>query len=480
MCTSPIYIHNKSLYFHPALTSSLVQVPCNNCEACRDARKSMWEDRLCLEVGEWYKNGGIGLMITLTYNNSCLPRFRYDGKSVVCFSSSDIQAFLARVKTRCNRMYGKDFYRYFICSEYGKNTKRPHYHCIFLIKDPSKYVEFVEMCRECWCWLYLPDANGVKRPASSLGFLFPKFDGKYYVDDRGRNKDPRFRSQKAGAKYVCKYICKDLDYYSLPLVKEFECLSSFQDKKPKSWKSNNLGFSAISTIVDTNDCSKIQDLLTKGVWCEITQKYVKLWDSAISRLMYNNVYNGRVSVRTGKKLYDRELSDFGRMYLWFAFKARVERTTLKMYQRALLARSSNMLKQYSLTSKSLFICSEFKYYAFYHCLLKQLSPMQLASRFKTFHYNIDDFFNIDNWEMFYILRHDSVTLSSCDYPFAVSDEDIAVLLPLLAPYEQFEELYTRLSIQLEKMNIAEYKRRGEAIERAKHAGGIYVFPQNLC
>ena len=145
MRLSPITIKSNARYYSPFLTSALLEVPCGCCDACRDARKSTWEDRLCLEVSEWYKNGGIGLMLTFTYNNDCLPHFERDGVSVECFSPSDVSAFLNRVKVRSSREFGSDFYRYFICSEYGKNTKRPHYHAIFLIRDESKYVQFVEM-----------------------------------------------------------------------------------------------------------------------------------------------------------------------------------------------------------------------------------------------------------------------------------------------------------------------------------------------
>lgn len=480
MCLSPRYIHVHSLYTHPALSVDGIFVPCRECEACRDARKSMWEDRLCLEVEQWYKNGGIGLMLTFTYNDDCLPHYYRDGSSVVCFSSSDINAFLNRVKVRSARMFGPDFYRYFVCSEYGKNTKRPHYHVDFLIKDPSKYVEFVEMCRECWTWLYVTDKKGHKRPAAPLGFMFPKYDGKHYVDDHGKPKDPRFRSKKAGAKYACKYICKDLDYYALDDVKMFENNIDFKDKKPKSWKSNNLGFSAISAIVEKGNKEDIQKLLSLGVWCSIANKYVKLWPSAISRLMYNNVWNGRRSSLTNKKIYDRELSSFGREYLWFAFKARLERTALKMYQRAILSHSSNALKKFCLTSSSFFTCSNFKNYAFWHCFLKQLNVVQLASRFRALDYDIDAFFDVDNWRTFYLLQHDSVTLSSCDYFFEATHEDVARLLPYLVRYKHFEELYIRLSITLERMSLDAYKSRGEAIQRAKLASGIYSFPLDLC
>lgn len=154
MCLSPRLILNRALYSHFAVTPPLIEVPCGRCEACRDLYKTSWEDRLCLEVSDWYAKGGVGLLLTFTYNDFCLPHFIRDGVSVPCFSSSDITTFLSRLKTRCSREFGPDFYRYFICSEYGSDTHRPHYHTAFLIRDKSKYVQFVELCRSLWLVMY--------------------------------------------------------------------------------------------------------------------------------------------------------------------------------------------------------------------------------------------------------------------------------------------------------------------------------------
>lgn len=489
MCYNPITIYNKSFISHPTLSPLSFQVPCGRCDACRDARKTSWEDRLSLEVSDWYKNGGIGVMLTFTYNDSCLPWYHHDDIHIQAFSSSDILTLLNRIKVKSYRLFGPGFYRYFVCSEFGKTTHRPHYHVSFLIRDASRYVEFCEMCRECWCWTYITDDKGVKRPGASLGFMFPKYDGTSYVDDKGRNKDPRFRSIKAGAKYVCKYICKDLDYYSLPDVQRAEKFKSFDSYRPKSWKSNNLGFSAVARVVSNGSDEDIKKLLTLGIWCDITNRYVKLWDSAISRLMYNNVFNGRVSRLTGKKLYDRELSDFGRQYLWFSFQQRVARTALKMYQRFTLVQSSETLRfLFPIPNNHKFLyLSDFSKHALYHCLVKQYSLSQIAlilhSQSIDFE-DINNILNIETWRIPYILRHDSVSLSDCNYPYHIDssllDSLCSSLASLLEPYSCFDDIYSKLSIYLERCNITEYKKRGDSIHRAKLSAGVYSFPLNLC
>ncbi len=144
-----------------------------------------------------------------------------------------------------------------------KTTQRPHLHGSFLIADGTKYVQFVEICRECWSLTFETDRKGHKRLVHRLGYMFPKRKHGVYVDDKGRNRDPRFRSQLAGAKYVCKYVCKDLAYMDDDRVKNMMHEPYFSYYLPKSYKSNNLGFGPIERILETGDNAKIQLMLKK-------------------------------------------------------------------------------------------------------------------------------------------------------------------------------------------------------------------------
>lgn len=484
MCLNPITIKSNARYYSPFLTAAYNEVPCGRCAACRDARKSVWEDRLCLEVSDWYKNGGIGIMLTFTYNDACLPHFERDGVSVPCFSPVDISAFLNRVKVRSARTFGVDFYRYFICSEYGKNTKRPHYHAIFLIRDPQRYVEFIEMCRSLWCWLFERDRKGHFKPATSLGFMFPKRKYGRYVDDKGRDRDPRFKSKKAGAIYVCKYVCKDLAYFNLPVVKEFyDTYPEFRNYCPRSWKSNNLGFPAVERALAGASSKEIQAVLQRGVWSPLQNKFVKLWDTAVNRLMYDNVHVDLYSIKTHKKVYERFLSSFGCEWLWFNFKARVERTMQKMYERALLvSKHSDLSDMFHFDINRFFIRSDFKRFALWHCLLKQFSFAQLSNFALSVDNDIDAFFDIDSWKDVFILKHDNANLSTFVFETSlfpslpVGTLDVNIFLP----YQRFEATYKALCIFLSRCNIAEYTRRSEQIVNAKHSSGVYGFDENLC
>lgn len=478
MCQSPVHIFPRPLHFRAALSCGAIDVPCGKCEACRDARKVSWEDRLCLEVSEWYKNGGIGLLLTFSYNDTFLPRYCTDSMSVPCFSPSDVKQFLNRLKVRCSREFGSGFYKYFICSEFGKNTHRPHLHSSFLIKDPSKYVQFVEICRECWSLTFKTDRKGHKRLVHRLGYMFPKRVGYRYLDDKGRNRDPRFRNQLAGAKYVCKYVCKDLAYLEDERVKALINEPYFAYYMPKSYKSNNLGFAPIMRIVETGDIDKIQHMLKYGVWSPLQNKYIPLWQSAVSRLMYNNVYNGRLNVLTGAKKYDRELSEFGKQYLWYAFKCRYERTIQKMYERMLLYTSSKLLQsEIPYTFPKLFLQSDFKNYALYHCLLRTLQCEQFTSEYVRLTSFGLSFFDVNSWSTFYLLRHDNRALKWLDCPLLVGEFPYT---DIISDCKRFDDFYGNLCRYLESENLKKYAERGIAIEKAKRASGVYGYDETLC
>lgn len=479
MCLSPTHIYPKPVYFRSAISSSSIDVPCGECAACRDARKVSWEDRLCLEVSDWYKNGGIGVLLTFTYDDKFLPRFAVDDNTTIpCFSSYDVKQFLNRVKVRCNREFGKGFYKYFVCSEFGKKTQRPHLHTAFLIKDGTKYVQFCELCRECWSLTFKTDRNGHKKLVHRLGFMFPKRVRGRYVDDFGRDRDPRFRSQLAGAKYVCKYICKDLAYIEDPRISPYVKESYFKDFLPKSYKSNNLGFAPVKRIVESRDSAKIERMLKDGIWSPLQNKYIPLWSSAVNRLMYDNVFRGRVNIVTDNKLYDRELSSFGKQFLWFAFKARYQRTIEKMYQRMLLYVNTRSLQdKFDFKFPKLFIQSDFKNYALFHCLIRTCSRPQQDNVFGVFKRQGLDFFDVDSWREFYILRHDSLRLKSFHMNLEPSNFPYDAQISEL---ERFDSFYCEFCRYLEKGNLLKYQQRGEEIERAKQASGVYGFNQNLC
>lgn len=172
-CNSPKRIYNKYL-------RTYMYVPCRHCSSCLDVKSSLLHQRVDNECNQH----AYSIFFTLTYDNEHLPTLvatsakmdntvlfasnrpfgpkddyfylehkmsyaefkqlhpvRYT-KSSYCFGvvcKYDIQRFLKKLRTNIFRkvfkndkylydQYGK--VRYFISSEYGPNTYRPHYHGI--------------------------------------------------------------------------------------------------------------------------------------------------------------------------------------------------------------------------------------------------------------------------------------------------------------------------------------------------------------
>lgn len=99
-----------------------VPVPCGKCLGCRMDYARRWADRCLLESQFHDKNW----FCTFTYDNDHVP---VNDRGIQTLRYKDFQDFLKRL-----RKEGYKF-RYYACSEYGDNTFRPHYHCIFFGLD---------------------------------------------------------------------------------------------------------------------------------------------------------------------------------------------------------------------------------------------------------------------------------------------------------------------------------------------------------
>ena len=357
MCYRPLHINNNTSYFVDGLSVSGYDVPCGKCLDCLNSKKQEWQTRIAFELSALYKRGGRAVFLTFTYNDSCLPVYRdkkyvVDGMSfeVPCFNHRDVLGFLNRVKVAAYKKYGPYSYKYFMCSEYGKNTKRPHYHAIFFLQPTVNWADFVKMCRAKW----------------SYGFMFPKFDKKrgVFVDSKGASlgaDKPCISALGGCSKYVSKYITKDMSYYGREDVKAYlsDKVHKMRMSKflPKHWQSNNLGISVIDGVNLFNE-NDVKQALSNGVINPLTFKVVPFPRYAIDKLMYKNVMSPRVSEKTNKPLYDRVLTDFGRLYMYNVFISRLNKYCVKM---------SNVFQNYNTCCDALDRLREFNIFQLENC-----------------------------------------------------------------------------------------------------------------
>lgn len=234
-------------------------IPCGVCEECRKAEQSMWSFRLRCQIESLVNQGYRMVFGTLTYNDENLPKvpldliddsWRYDRYNrpveVPCFDRIQVRRFIDNLRKWMYRYYKVSASSYFLASEFGSSTRRPHYHFIWLLPpsvEPQKFYD--EVCRQ---WKF--------------GFVFPR----YYLgglDSKGHKHKPFLVDSPldAGA-YCAKYCCKDITYigvlndaHVLWKSKEFRNYGNFHIQ------SRSLGFSYLS---DLSDDVKI-DYLTNGV-----------------------------------------------------------------------------------------------------------------------------------------------------------------------------------------------------------------------
>lgn len=117
-------------------------VPCNHCDICKEKKINSFVQRCrleaaCYDYDAWF--------VTLTYDNMHLPA---DGVNV-----RDLQLFFKRIRQWLVRNNYEDRIRYVACGEYGKKTKRAHYHALIWnlpFTKPYEFLKFNEVLRSNW------------------------------------------------------------------------------------------------------------------------------------------------------------------------------------------------------------------------------------------------------------------------------------------------------------------------------------------
>ncbi len=128
-----------------------INVPCGKCLECSDKKKNDLFVRASFEYLSMLKAGGTAYFVTLTYANNCLPSFNHRP----CFNRADVVTFLRRLRARhfkfCKKFgYSYHGIRYFVTSEYGHETHRPHYHMVIFCHHPINEYLIPYLVRSTW------------------------------------------------------------------------------------------------------------------------------------------------------------------------------------------------------------------------------------------------------------------------------------------------------------------------------------------
>lgn len=230
MCYRPIHIYNPVRTFNNDQPVRIA-VPCGKCADCQRIMKNEWFFRSYIEYKHYKKIGGSVYFVTLTYNNENLPWLSLpNGDKVPCFNRLHVRNFIKYIRTwlKRNHMMHTDI-KFLVCSEYGKHTKRPHYHGILYFPFHIPELSFTRLMRTWW----------------QHGFVICSKQGW------------EIKSLK-GISYASKYVAKDFNYYNLPQLSKLryelgeeeynQFLKDNKDSLPKHWQSIFYGASFINVI----------------------------------------------------------------------------------------------------------------------------------------------------------------------------------------------------------------------------------------
>lgn len=177
--------------------------------------------RSYIEFLHYKKIGGSVYFVTLTYNNEHLPwLILKDGTKIPCFNKFHIRNFIKyiRVWLKRNNMLSTGI-KFLMCSEYGKNTKRPHYHGILYFPFHIPALSFTRLMRTWW----------------QHGFVICSKQGWEI-------------KSVSGISYASKYVAKDFNYYNLPQLKDIirngefsQFKKDYYDSLPHHWQSVGFG-----------------------------------------------------------------------------------------------------------------------------------------------------------------------------------------------------------------------------------------------
>ena len=204
-------------------------VPTSDDLSWRKMQKNAWAFRLSAEFYAMKKLGWSVAFFTLTYDDLHLPKvpklFFSDASKFVdlpCFSRSDVQSFILRLRKHLKKVYSIESFKWMICSEFGDVTKRPHYHGVICWpENPHRFVTDRKFrgSVEHKEWMSKPcpaaDLHEFICKTWSFGFVFPR-DSLGGVDRHGYNHKP-FKVDgdfSFCCKYAGKYCCKDIGFYA--------------------------------------------------------------------------------------------------------------------------------------------------------------------------------------------------------------------------------------------------------------------------
>lgn len=158
----------SSSCFHPIPTRNGLLFPCGKCPACLSQRKEELAQRLYIEAC----SSRCAYFVTLTYEDNELV---YCDSDIPTFDKEQVRIFIRSLRDFLRSK--KISLRYFLTSEYGDKSLRPHYHAIIYFSEFLSLQQVYELISKKWSFglVYI----------SSIGRGCLKYVSKYCLKDDG-------------------------------------------------------------------------------------------------------------------------------------------------------------------------------------------------------------------------------------------------------------------------------------------------------
>lgn len=247
MCTSPLILKvSNARHNHKWVT-----VGCGKCDDCKRRYQNDWSIRLANECECWSNVW----FITLTYRPESVP-YVVDSRTGELHNSvckEHVQKWLKRFRINFLREYGEIVHlKYFLTSEYGPRTLRPHYHMLLFGLD------LFEVNKLCDIWNDLYGFTLVKKLDKKRGssFAVSRYVAKYC--SKGSFENPYVA--KKLVKPTFHLISKGIGYKYVIDYKNFHLqLNEFSNNRYTRASDGSITFNPvyIQRVTDLQNCQVV-------------------------------------------------------------------------------------------------------------------------------------------------------------------------------------------------------------------------------
>lgn len=183
---------------HPFIVKSddgkMYEVGCGHCPACLKTKRGSWTQRL---TAEWV-HSVCTKFVTLTYDDASLIGVKtelnkdVEVSSKVTFidetpyfgvSKRDCQLFFKRLRKQFTEVLGH--FKYWLVSEFGDKTGRPHYHVLMFFDRYISDAELSSMILKTWRYGTIIDVQDLKSSGGIhylTDYLYKQLDQDYAED----------------------------------------------------------------------------------------------------------------------------------------------------------------------------------------------------------------------------------------------------------------------------------------------------------